>query len=256
MAATTIDRLLDGRLELEQPSRGFRASIDAVFLAAAVDSGLAPAGSSARVDVLDAGCGVGAASLCLAHRQPAYAVRGLEIEPSTASLARDNVARNGIDDQVSITCGDILAPPSPLRQRQFAAVMTNPPFHTTCGQAASDDARALATSDTVGPAGWLGACLKRLAPGGQLVLIHRADRLPSVLTALDGATGQIEIIPLWPGPTGKPAKRVVIRCRKGRRTPAVLRPGLVLHEATGKFTPMAEAILRDGADLDEVLPEP
>ena len=103
---------------------------------------------------------------------------------------------------------------------------------------------------------WLGACLKRLAPGGQLVLIHRTDRLPAVLTALNRATGGIEIIPLWPGANGQPAKRVVIRCRKGRRTPTALLPGLVLHEATGKFTSMTEAILRDGAGLDDVMPRP
>ncbi len=256
MAATTIDHLLDGRVVLEQPSRGFRASIDAVLLAAAVDSGLKPAEASARVEVLDAGCGVGAASLCFARRLPDFAVTGLEIEPSTAGLARDNVARNGLGDRVSIELGDVLAPPTSLRRRQFAAVLTNPPFNPTSGQAASDEARALATVDAAGPMAWLGACLKRLAPGGQLVLIHRTDRLPDVLTALNRATGQIEIIPLWPGAAGQPAKRVVIRCRKGRRTPTALLPGLVLHEATGKFTSMAEAILRDGAGLDDVMPKP
>lgn len=256
MAATTIDHLLDGRLVLEQPSRGFRASIDAVLLAAAVDGGLEPAGASARVEVLDAGCGVGTASLCLARRHPAFAVTGLEIEPSTAGLARDNVARNSLDDRISVELGDVLDPPMSLRHRQFAAVITNPPFNPTTGKAARNEARALATSDAAGPMAWLGACLKRLAPGGQLVLIHRTDRLQAVLTALNGATGQIEIIPLWPGADGQPAKRVVIRCRKGRRTPAALLPGLVLHEATGKFTAMAEAILRDGAGLDDVLRKP
>jgi tRNA1(Val) A37 N6-methylase TrmN6 len=101
---------------------------------------------------------------------------------------------------------------------------------------------------------WLDRCLKRLAPGGQLVLIHRADRLPAVLAALERATGRIEIIPLWPGANGQPAKRVIVRCRKGRRTPAALLPGLVLHEPTGKFTAVAEAILRGGAGLDDVMP--
>ena len=256
MATTTIDHLLDGRLVLEQPSRGFRASIDAVLLAAAVGSGLEAAGSSARVEVLDAGCGVGTATLCLARRKAAFAVTGLEIEPATASLARDNVARNSLDDQASIELGDVLDPPISLRHRQFAAVMTNPPFNPTSGQVAGDGARALATSDAAGPVAWLGACLKRLAPGGQLVVVHRADRLPAVLASLDRVAGQIEIIPFWPRADGKPAKRVVIRCRKGRRAPTALLPGLVLHETTGKFTPMAEAILRDGAGLDDVMPGP
>lgn len=254
--ATSIDRLLGGKLLLQQPIQGFRASIDAVLLAAALDASLRPAVSAARVEVLDAGCGVGTASLCLARRLPSMGVTGLEIDASTVDLARDNVARNGLDDRISIALGDMLSPPPPLRQRQFAAVMTNPPFHPTHGPAASDDARALATMDAVGPTAWLGACLKRVASGGQLVLIHRGDCLPAVLSALNDVAGQIEVIPLWPKPNGQHAKRVIVRCRKGRRGPASLLPGLVLHETTGKFTSRVEEILRDGAGLDDVLPKP
>ncbi|MBF0374243.1 MAG: methyltransferase, partial [Alphaproteobacteria bacterium] len=50
----TDDTLLDGRVRLRQPTHGYRAAIDPVFLAAAV-----PAGAGQRV--LDAGCGAGAA---------------------------------------------------------------------------------------------------------------------------------------------------------------------------------------------------
>ncbi len=254
--ATSIDRLLGGKLLLQQPIRGFRASIDAMLLAAAVDASLRPASSAAQIEILDAGCGIGTASLCLAQRLSSMEVTGLEIDASTADLARDNVARNGLDDRITIVLGDMLLPPQPLRQRQFSAVMTNPPFHPRHGPAATDDARALATMDAVGPTAWLGACLKRVASGGQLVLIHRADCLPALLSAMNDVAGQIEVIPLWPKANGQHAKRVIVRCRKGSRGPASLLPGLVLHETTGKFTPRAEAILWDGAGLDDVLPKP
>ncbi|MBF0393554.1 MAG: methyltransferase, partial [Alphaproteobacteria bacterium] len=59
----TDDTLLDGRVRLRQPTHGYRAAIDPVFLAAAV-----PAGAGQRV--LDAGCGAGAALLCLCARVP------------------------------------------------------------------------------------------------------------------------------------------------------------------------------------------
>jgi tRNA1(Val) A37 N6-methylase TrmN6 len=245
LALTTIDGLLGGRVALEQPATGFRASIDAVLLAAAVEA--RPAGR-----VLDAGCGTGAAALCLAWRRPDLSIIGLEIDPLAAGLARANVDRNDRTAWVSVECGDLMPPPAALLQ-PFDTVMTNPPFNAPAGATALDPGRAVAMVDALGPAPWLGACLGRLAPGGRLVLVHRADRLPAVLAALDVGAGAIEIIPLWPGPDARPAKRVILRCRKGARGPAILRRGLVLHGRTGMFSEAAEAILRHGAALDDVL---
>jgi tRNA1(Val) A37 N6-methylase TrmN6 len=246
-AATTVDRLLGGRVLLEQPAHGFRASVDAVLLAAAVVA-------EPDAAVLDAGCGTGAASLCLACRRPDVAVLGLEVDPATAALAAANARRNGLEDRVRIEVGDLLAR-GPVRKRQpCAAVMTNPPFNPPDGRGpkAADRARAMVEAATT--ADWLAACLERLSTAGRLALIHRADRLPAVLAALDGPAGAIEIVPLWPAAGGRSAKRVLVRCRKGARSPAVLRQGLVLHTSTGMFTEAAEAILRHGAALDDVLP--
>ncbi len=57
------------------------------------------------------------------------------------------------------------------------------------------------------------------------------------------------VFPLWPR-QGQAAKRIIVRARKAVATPLRLSPGLVLHQADGRFTPAAEAILRDGAALD------
>ena len=48
---------------------------------------------------------------------------------------------------------------------------------------------------------------------------------------------------------GEPARRVVVSGRKGARAPARLGPGLVLHGPDGRFTPEAEAVLREAAPL-------
>lgn len=243
--ATTLDRLLGGRVVLEQPVAGFRAAIDAVLVAAAVE---ARPGSR----VLDAGCGTGAATLCLARRRPDLALVGLERDPAAAALAVRNVERNARGGVVEVVQGDLLEPPAAVKG-SFDAVLTNPPFNAADGRAAAPPSRAAAMVDAVGPAAWLGACLRRLAPGGRLVLIHRADRLPAVLAALEPMAGAIEIVPLWPGPEAASAKRVIVRCRKGARGPAILSRGLVLHDRAGNFSEAAEAILRHGAALDDVL---
>ena len=63
------DLTLGGRVRLRQPAEGYRVAVDPVLLAAAV-----PAGPGSRV--LDLGCGVGAAALCLLTRVPEAEVTG------------------------------------------------------------------------------------------------------------------------------------------------------------------------------------
>lgn len=244
-ATCTSDRLLGGRLTIRQPARGFRAAIDPVLLAAAVPD-------AAGRSVLEAGTGVGTAALCLAARVEGVRIVGLEIDAATAELARANIARNGLEAAITIALGDILAPPAELRERSFELVMSNPPYHPAAAPPSPDARKALATREGASVADWLQACLRRLRTGGRLVLIQRADRLPELLAGLAGRAGDIEIVPLWPK-SGRPAKRVLVRCRKGARGAAKLAPGLVLHEGDGKYSAAAEAILRDGADLDSVL---
>ena len=57
----TENRLLGGRVILRQPSRGYRAGLDAALLAAACDA--APGGR-----VIEAGCGAGAVLMTAAMR--------------------------------------------------------------------------------------------------------------------------------------------------------------------------------------------
>ena len=69
-----------------------------------------------------------------------------------------------------------------------------------------------------------------------------------MLALLHGKAGDVAILPLWPK-AGKAAKRVILRARKGIKTGAALLPGLVLHEADGKYTRETESVLRDGETL-------
>lgn len=79
----TKDAFLGGKLHLWQPKSGYRAGVDAVLLAASV-----PAQSGDRV--LDLGCGVGAAALCLDARIGGLKLTGVELQENYAELARRN----------------------------------------------------------------------------------------------------------------------------------------------------------------------
>ncbi|MFC4352965.1 tRNA1(Val) (adenine(37)-N6)-methyltransferase [Fodinicurvata halophila] len=229
--------LLDGRVRLQQPLAGYRVAIDPVFLAAAT-----PAVSGS--EVLDLGCGVGAAALCLLARVPECRITGWDIQPDMVELARQNAALNDCSDRFRVVCRDGLCRDIEQHAR-FDLVMTNPPYQAAGTSSASPHAgKARAHQEEDGDLwDWLNAAFYCLRPGGYLTLIHRADRLHDLLSGLRERCGDITIHPLWPG-RGRPARRVLLRARPGSRAPTRLLPGLELHGPEQHFTADAEAILR------------
>ena len=185
----THDAFLEGKLNIWQPTDGYRAGTDAVFLAAAVQ---AQSGES----VFEIGCGVGTASLCLAKRINGLDLTGLEIQPEMAALARRNAVENKLD--LEVIEGDIHALPRDLRQLNFDHVIANPPyFETKKLTEPRAKAKKLAHVAQAGElSAWVALGAKRLKPRGRITLIHLAESLPEVLSSLDGPCGAIEIIPI------------------------------------------------------------
>lgn len=240
---TTEDALLGGRIRLRQPAEGYRAAIDPVFLAAAVPA------HDGQV-VLDVGVGVGAAALCIATRVTTCRVVGIEIQSPLAALARENVALNGLQGRIDVLTGNLAAPPPRLAPGSYHHVMTNPPF-LAADQATPPPQPGKATANVEGEADlvqWMRFCVNMLRPKGTLTVVHRADRLDDLLAALRGKVGEIALFPLWPK-TGRAAKRVILRARKGVAAPLEILPGMVLHEADGSYSAAARAVLWDGAGL-------
>lgn len=234
--------LLGGRVVLSQPTRGYRAAIDPVFLAAAVP---AVAGET----VLDAGSGAGAAALCLAARVPGCRVVGVEIDPAFAAMARDNAAENGFADRVDIRMGDLAAGlPPDIEPASVHHAMANPPHLDPARGTAPSSGRVARVEGRVGLANWIAFLLAAVRPRGTVTIIHRADRLDDVLFALRGRAGGVIVYPLWPK-LGWSAKRVIVQARKGSHAAMTVQPGLILHQADGQFTDAADAVLRRAGGL-------
>jgi tRNA1(Val) A37 N6-methylase TrmN6 len=242
--AVTEDRILGGQLVLRQPAAGYRVGIDPVFLAAAAPrhaTGLA----------LDLGCGVGAAALCLARRQPGLRIAGLELQPALAELGAGNAALNGLSDRVRIHQGDLLRPPGDIAAGAFDLVLANSPFHAV-GRASVPVDASRAQGHMEGEAdlaAWIERGLAFATAGGMLIMIHKPERLGDILDGLDGRAGAIDVFPLWPG-AGRPARRIIVRATKGSAAPLRLHPGMVLHDADGRYSIAAEAVLRQAAGLE------
>ena len=238
---TSEDRILDGRVILNQPLEGYRAAVDPVLLAAAVR---ADHGEKA----LDLGCGAGAAMLCLAARIPGLAIDGLELQGELADLARQNVAANGFADRLNVFFGDILNPPAELEFEGYDHVFANPPYMSgDRGNHPPNESKRLAHVESDADLeDWVDAALKFCRRKGSLTFIYRADRLAELLIGLEDRAGEVTVFPLWPK-DGEIASRVIVRARKGIKSPMQLMSGLTLHQNDGSYTPAADAALKGGA---------
>ena len=240
---TSIDAILNRRLTVEQPKKGFRVAIDTIIMPAAV---YARTGEKA----LDLGCGVGGAMLALGVRVMGLRVDGLEIQPEIADICRNNVIRNHYEDRMEVTTGDVTFLPGHLLFK-YDHVMMNPPYHESeKNDAPPDESKRIAS---IAPGGdleiWVTSAARCLKMTGIMVMINRADREEEILNVMKPYFGDTEIMHLLPKKDEAP-KRILLRAQKGEGANPVLCRPMVLHRAAGGYTDELDAILRHGKPLD------
>ena len=134
---------------IRQPATGYRAGADPVFLAAAVPA--------KRGDhVLEFGCGVGIALLCLGNRVGDAHLIGVEIDRPTAELAAFNAQTNSIALEVFVA--SVAELPREVTDRVYDHVMMNPPyFEDGSGTLPVEDGNALGRYERIPLGIWIDA---------------------------------------------------------------------------------------------------
>jgi tRNA1Val (adenine37-N6)-methyltransferase len=117
----TRDAFFDGRIQVFQPRRGWRFSVDAPVLADFVGP------QPEFVSGLEVGAGCGIISLLLLFKGHLARTAGLEIQPFYARLCEINARVNRLKDRFTVLCQDFLAgKDEPLAARLIYA---NPPYY-------------------------------------------------------------------------------------------------------------------------------
>ena len=130
----------------------------------------------------------------------------------------------------------------------FSHAIANPPYFDE-GKSTPSPNILKAQAHAFGPEEleiWVKVMHTMVALRGTMTIVHRAETLGKILTAMDGRFGDIRIAPLY-AREGTAASRVVVQGIKGSRAPMQLLPGLILHSEHSQFTADAEAVLRDGS---------
>ena len=238
---TTVDDFLGGLIKLRQPKIGYRATSDAVMVAAAV-----PAKEGETI--LDVGCASGIVGLCIGARVPNLSITGVEIQPELVELACQNAALNG--QNLTVVEADISKKVPELHGIQFHHVVTNPPFYTETPARQSQQVE-MAYKQVVPLKKWIDFCLRHLRAKGTFTIIHRAESVPEILSLLNGRLGGIRLIPIWPKQGVNP-KRVIIQGIMNSKKTFEIHTGFVMHHHDDTRTDEAERIMREGVSLWDV----
>ena len=152
---------------------------------------------------------------------------------------------------MSVMVGDLLRPPPRLSPGAFDHVMANPPFiERGRGSPRRDAAKGRRDDRGRRRSRRLGALRAGDGPPQRdrdLRPPRRPDRCAARPHSRPGRRGRdLSAV----AGAGRAASRVLVRARKQIAAPARLAAGLVLHEADGRFTAAAEAVLREGRGLE------
>lgn len=191
-----------------QKKGGFIFGTDSIALCDAVTKNY--------TSVLDLGTGSGIIPLILLGRGRVKNAAGLELQPIYADLARRNARLNGQDEKYAIIEGDMKAPPAELRTRKFDLVVSNPPYiRRGSGRSSPSPHRDIARMEIHCDMGDICRCASGfLETGGDFVIVHRADRLASLMYELRKHSLEPKELIVLTKEEAKPAPLIIIKAKK------------------------------------------
>ena len=227
------DELWPGGPRFRQEEGSFRLSTDSVLLAHFA----APLRAKT---VMDLGCGAGVLTVLLHVSHPEAHIGGIELQPVSAALCRDNLTENGYDASDILT-GDLREHRSLLTAGAFDLVVSNPPyFAADSGYTAPDASRAAARDErtcTLDDVCTAAAYLTRW--GGAFCMVHRPERLSEIFCTLTARGLEPKRLRMVQHREGAAPNLVLIEARRGGK------PGLRIEAPLLLCAP-------DGGDSSEV----
>lgn len=225
-----LDDLQNGYMLIQDPSQ-FCFGIDAVLLSwyAKVRPG---------EKVLDMGTGTGIVPILLKARYPQGKYTGLEIQPESARMAARSVAYNHLEEDISITLGDIREASRLYGGSSFDVVVTNPPYMIgSHGLTGENQAKTIARHETLCT---LEDILEQsaavLRPKGRFYMVHRPFRLAEIFSSMIRHKIEPKRMRLVHPYVDREPNLVLIEGMRGGRSRMTVEKSLIVYEAPGVYT--------------------
>lgn len=235
-----FDELWPGGPKFHQSEYGFKLGTDSVLLAHFTNPARAKR-------VLDLGCGAGVLTVLTAYKAPRGQVWGIEIQPESAEVCKQNMAANGFDPE-NILVGDLREHRKLFEAGSFDLVISNPPYFTEkSGFTAPDEKRATARDertcsmdDLCKAAGYL------VKWGGAFTVVHRPERLSELLCSLTKYGLEPKRLRLVSHKAASAPNLILVEARRGGKPGLSIEPPLILAKDDGSDTQEIQKIYHRG----------
>ncbi len=235
---TTTDTFFNGRVEVCQSRHGYRFSIDAILLAAAVHP------KPGEV-VMDLGTGCGVVPILMAYRHPDTNFVGVELQEALARLAVRNVAANQMQKRVEIHHQDMRTLQPGVIESPVDWIVSNPPYRSAnSGRMNPNRQRAVARHEIhLRLRDLMSVCRRFLKTGGRFAIIYPAQRMVDLFGEMRSAGIEPKWLQSIHSRAGETAKLAVVKGKMRGRPGLVVAAPLAIYESDGRYTKAVEEMV-------------
>lgn len=221
------DQLWPGGLRFCFGDGAFKPSTDTFLL-----GGFADVRRGDRV--CDLGAGIGLLGLLLLGREPELHVTDIDVNETACAMAAESAAANGLEDRITVRCGDLRDRAALPGTNSFDLCVSNPPYfppgtgRVAEGRRGAARAEVSCTFDQLcAAAGYL------LRSGGRFCCVHRAERTAELLETLRRHRLEPKALRFVQKDACTPPRLVLLGCRRDGGTGLTVHTPLLLQDEHG-----------------------
>ena len=225
----TLDDLEYKNLKLIQNKFGYKFSTDSVLLA---NFGKAKR-NDVYVDLCSGSAVVAILFLCKNNIQKGYSV---EIQPELADMAKRSIEFNNLNDRIQVINDDLKNCEKIFGLESVDIITVNPPYNEV-GDTSAIDEIAIATHELKTNLESIVKVSSRILKyGGKLYMVHRSDRLASIIYELKKYKLEPKVLRIVYPKKNKAPNLVLIEAKKGAKSGLIIQKPLILNNEDGSET--------------------
>ena len=225
----TLDDLEFNGLKLIQNKFGYKFSTDSVLLA---NFGKAKR-NDVYVDLCSGSAVVAILFLCKNNIQRGYAV---EIQEKLADMAERSIKFNKLDDKLNVINDDLKNAVKIFGSESVDVITINPPYNEV-GETSISDEIATATHELKTNLATIAEVSSKILKfGGKLFMVHRCDRLASIIYEFKKNNLEPKVLRIVYPKKDKAPNLVLIEAKKGAKAGLIIQNPLILNNDDGTET--------------------
>ena len=225
----TLDDLEYENLKIIQNKFGYKFSTDSVLLA---NFGRAKQ-NDVYVDLCSGSAVIAILFLCKNKIKKGYSV---EIQERLADMAERSIIVNNLQDRLSVLNEDLENVYKTLGFESVDVITVNPPYNEV-GETSDNDEIAIATHEIkTNLSKIVESSAKLLKFGGKIFMVHRCDRLASIIFELKKNNLEPKVMRVVYPKKNKAPNLVLIEAKKGAKAGLIIKEPLILNNDDGSET--------------------